>query len=286
MYTLGAITLFIFIMRFVVFRMQESPKYLVYRGQDEKAISSLDYVAKFNGQTNSLTLKMLKDLEKPASRSTSEDAAPGAHASKSVVQQFKGEMTRYRLLFVNRDIATLTILVWLTYAFDFFGFTTAGEFPPRLDISCGVALTFSRRNLPTPNPGAEERRIGSVHPIHLPKLHLHLHSGPRWRRTRRLLLRCAARRPQMDDGHLLRLDGRFHLPLQRREQRSVQHRVERDGVFLPEHVQRRAVRVDARGVSSAYSRYGVRDRELLGEAVGDRGAVDSATSLWKLRKCE
>lgn len=48
MITLGCITLFIFILRFVVFKFRESPKYLLAKGHDMHALDVLYSVAKFN----------------------------------------------------------------------------------------------------------------------------------------------------------------------------------------------------------------------------------------------
>lgn len=48
---------------FVVFRFQESPKFLVYRGRDEKAVQVLQNVARMNKTTCGLTLEKLEALE-------------------------------------------------------------------------------------------------------------------------------------------------------------------------------------------------------------------------------
>lgn len=50
MIVLGCITLGIFVLRFVVFRFRESPKFLLSKGQDVRAIDILYSVAKFNGK--------------------------------------------------------------------------------------------------------------------------------------------------------------------------------------------------------------------------------------------
>lgn len=48
MITLGAITLFIFICRFVIFTFRESPKFLLAKGHDAHALDVLYSIAKFN----------------------------------------------------------------------------------------------------------------------------------------------------------------------------------------------------------------------------------------------
>ncbi|KAG6902105.1 hypothetical protein C0995_004285 [Termitomyces sp. Mi166 len=59
----GSMTLLMFIMRFVVFDLQESPKYLVAKGRDQEAIAVLEHIAKRNGKTISLTLEQLLAID-------------------------------------------------------------------------------------------------------------------------------------------------------------------------------------------------------------------------------
>ena len=47
-------------LRALVFRLYESPRYLVARGEDEKAVAVLHAVARINGTTCSLTVEQLK----------------------------------------------------------------------------------------------------------------------------------------------------------------------------------------------------------------------------------
>jgi len=124
----------------VVFRFQESPKYLISRGQDEKAIAVLHKMAEFNKQECTLTLQMFEDLSEGHS---GEDSEANLDAGKALPDQFKSAepskwsnwtrgsalersnvkagLSRYTLLFSTPAMARLTILIWLTYACDFFG---------------------------------------------------------------------------------------------------------------------------------------------------------------------
>ena len=130
---LGAICLVIFSLRFVVFRFQESPKYLLYRGRDDKAVEVLQNIARFNGRESGITLETFELL-------TNEHAstAPGdTHLSiadagmeknaDTWVEKVKNEFQRCKILFSNFSLARLTILVWITYIFDYWGFSIAGE---------------------------------------------------------------------------------------------------------------------------------------------------------------
>ena len=133
LFTLGAICLFIFFMRFVVFRFQESPKFLLYRGKDEKAVKVLHHIAKFNGRESAITMDVFSALtEEDSSIGTRDTDAPilGAGAKqvkKSLGAKVKMELVRYKILFSTLTMARLTLLVWVIYIFDYWGFSIAGS---------------------------------------------------------------------------------------------------------------------------------------------------------------
>ncbi len=128
---IGAICLAVFFLRFVVFNFQESPKYLLYRGKDEKAAKVLQYIAKFNGRQSNITLATFQALENEeaslASRGAIATVSTPTQLKKTWRQQIKLELVRYKMLFVSTNTARLTILVWITYVFDYWGFSIAGE---------------------------------------------------------------------------------------------------------------------------------------------------------------
>lgn len=159
LFTLGGITLAVFCVRFFVFKFRESPKFLIYKGQDEKAIAVIQHIAQVNGKQCGLTMA---DFEALSSESDSGamDSAPsvgdgstsggaqtriafkrsvsgnllnnGANTFKRMrpklsKKKLHKETERYMMLFSNFTMARLTILVWLTYIMDFWGFTVAGK---------------------------------------------------------------------------------------------------------------------------------------------------------------
>lgn len=130
MFTLGAITLFIFFMRFVVFRFKESPKFLVYRGQDQKAIEVLEHVARVNKRECGISIRDFEALtaEVDSTKSATELIGAGdKQRDLPLSEKIKIEFVRYGMLFKNWQIARLTLLVWLIYICDFWGFTLAGQ---------------------------------------------------------------------------------------------------------------------------------------------------------------
>ena len=160
LFTLGAVTLFAFFLRFVVFRFQESPKFLLYRGRDDKAVKVLHHIAKFNGKECPITIETFDAL-------TNEDASiqsrkTGAVVLGAGVKQIKSsfatkvklEFTRYKLLFSNASIARLTILVWIAYIFDYWAFSVAVTNP--LSYALITILTTIIGLLPSHDSTQEE----------------------------------------------------------------------------------------------------------------------------------
>jgi MFS family permease len=129
LFTLGGITLLVFFLRFVIFRFQESPKFLLYRGNDEKAVQVLHNVAKFNKRTCGLTLEALQAIERDYDSLHSNEPMLGGGAKQlktTWIQKLKLEGDRFKILFSNPQMTRLTLLVWLTYICDYWGFTVAG----------------------------------------------------------------------------------------------------------------------------------------------------------------
>ena len=157
LFTLGAITLFVFILRTVIFRFKESPKFLVYRGRDDKAIEVLQYVARFNGRECDLNLETFDALTQEHESMASGETGLGGGAKQLKTtwsRKILLELDRYKILFSSWQMARLTSLTWLTYIMDYWGFTVAGTFsqdpalsPPRLlcPSNLGFVLTFPPR---------------------------------------------------------------------------------------------------------------------------------------------
>jgi len=59
-FTTGAIVFAMWILRFFVYRIPESPKYLIARGRDAEAVAVVHYIAEQNGRTCTLTLEKLR----------------------------------------------------------------------------------------------------------------------------------------------------------------------------------------------------------------------------------
>ena len=105
----------------MVFRFQESPKFLLYRGKDEKAVKVLQHIAKFNKRECNITLETFQALDRENDALAREDSTiPTSFAGTKDIkltwaEKIKIELKRYTLLFATWPVARLTILVWVTY---------------------------------------------------------------------------------------------------------------------------------------------------------------------------
>lgn len=63
LFAMGGIMFVMFFLRFFVFKLYESPKYLMGRGRDEEAVRAVHLVAAYNGKTSSLRLEHLQEID-------------------------------------------------------------------------------------------------------------------------------------------------------------------------------------------------------------------------------
>lgn len=111
-YTIGALTLGLFFIRFVVFNFRESPKFLLVKGRDQQAIDVLNSIAKFNkveGKCLSITLEDLQHIDAVHSQTSSMKSD-----TPLIVAQPKKwyNLTHLKKLFSTRRAIFLTLLVW------------------------------------------------------------------------------------------------------------------------------------------------------------------------------
>ncbi|KAK7222289.1 hypothetical protein V2G26_010292 [Clonostachys chloroleuca] len=134
LFTLGAITIVVFFIRFFVFKFHESPKFLIYQGRDAAAIRTIQAMAKMNGQIAQLRLEDLTALDETSHESFGSDPQlRGLIETKASWKEgLAHETSRYQMLFSSFRMTRLTIFTWLTYIMDFWGFTVAGLYLPRI----------------------------------------------------------------------------------------------------------------------------------------------------------
>lgn len=116
MYLMGGLMLVLFVIRFFVFHLYESPKYLMGRGRDEEAIEVVKKVAAYNGRQTSLTLEMLREAGRLAGSEKEADAELDTSAKAAALRKLqKFDMGHVRPLFATRKLAystSLLIVLW------------------------------------------------------------------------------------------------------------------------------------------------------------------------------
>ncbi|KAL6710056.1 hypothetical protein ACN47E_009847 [Coniothyrium glycines] len=146
LFTLGAATWVVFILRSIIFRFHESPKFLVYRGKDAEAVKVLSAVASYNGRVCSLTLENLTKLERDFNAAQHDRAVLGSgtqQLSSTWQMKLRLEGDRFKILFSTFQMTRLTLLVWMTYICDYWGFTVAGSYLPQILAYKNGALHLS-----------------------------------------------------------------------------------------------------------------------------------------------
>ncbi|KAI3604645.1 sugar transporter [Moniliophthora roreri] len=111
-YTFGGVTMVMWIMRFVVFDLQESAKYMIAKGRDEEAVKILEHIAEKNGRKVSLTVEAL--------RSVSGDTTNAPTTRFTTLEILKNTFSKVSLshvtpLFSTKRLAintSITIILW------------------------------------------------------------------------------------------------------------------------------------------------------------------------------
>lgn len=118
LYTMGALMLVLFVLRFFVFHLYESPKFLMGRGRDAEAVEVVHKVAQYNGTTSSLTLDILHKAEqsRPAPLSNDAEKSPLSPMETSKVGAIRRTMREFGWdhvtpLFKTRKLARSTSLL-------------------------------------------------------------------------------------------------------------------------------------------------------------------------------
>lgn len=63
MITLGGLALAFTFIRIFLFKLPETPRYLLSQGKDQEAVDTVNYVARQNGKPEPLTIGMLRDID-------------------------------------------------------------------------------------------------------------------------------------------------------------------------------------------------------------------------------
>lgn len=108
--TMGGLTLLMFLVRFVLFKIYESPKYLMSKGRDDEAVAVVHKVAARNSATSELTVADLKAFEP-------EDYHVDTTAATAVKRNLeKMNLKNVKMLFSTPKLALSTSLIMAVWA--------------------------------------------------------------------------------------------------------------------------------------------------------------------------
>ncbi|KAI4125803.1 MAG: hypothetical protein LQ338_004083 [Usnochroma carphineum] len=123
MIAMGGFAMICFFLRFIVFTLYESPKYLMGKGKDAEAVTIIHKVAKKNGKTSTLTVEDLSIHD--------EDGQQGVDAAAALKRKLeKVNLTHVRALFRTKKLAYSTSLIMCIWAFIGLAFPLYNAFIP------------------------------------------------------------------------------------------------------------------------------------------------------------
>jgi hypothetical protein len=110
--SLGAITLFMFVCRFFMFHLYESPKFLLSRNRQAEAVAVVQSIARYNGTVTWLSEDILDEFG---------DNVDDGMPKLSVLEINKRNLSKFSFdkvgaLFAERKLGITTVLLWFMWA--------------------------------------------------------------------------------------------------------------------------------------------------------------------------
>ncbi|KAF8963294.1 MFS general substrate transporter [Flammula alnicola] len=143
LFTLGGITLILWGARFFLFNLMESPRYLIGKGEDEKAVAVIHKVAAYNGTTSSLTLDQLTSIGESTRQTESKHEA----GKLSLSRTSNYTLDHIKSLFRTRKMAYSTSLLISIWGIIGLASTLYNNFLPFLLASRGAHFGDSSLNI-------------------------------------------------------------------------------------------------------------------------------------------
>lgn len=115
LFAMGGLMLLLWGVRFFVFKLYESPKYLMGRGKDQQAVDVVHFVAAKNGRSSNLSVEDLRSLDSGSTAAV--DAAPMDTSAFAAVRRTleSFSLDHVKALFATRQLAwstSLLIVIW------------------------------------------------------------------------------------------------------------------------------------------------------------------------------
>ncbi len=126
--TIAAFTFVMFIIRFFLFHLYESPKYLLSRGRQDEAIAVVHGIAHKNKAKTWLTSEILDKVG-----GNSEVVKEEKLSNADIIKRSLGKFSTDRIgpLFRGKRLAIATVLLWFTWATIGMGYPLFNAFLPQ-----------------------------------------------------------------------------------------------------------------------------------------------------------
>ena len=130
--TIGTLSLSFTVIRIFLFKMPETPRYLLSKGRDGDAVKAVNHVARQNKKSEPLTVEMLQDIDAQLGFSTTHTRAVGL-SNRDIVRESLQDLNgaHYKALFATKRLSLHTALIWLIWL-------TIGTIPPCAPQNKGV----------------------------------------------------------------------------------------------------------------------------------------------------
>ncbi|KPI41128.1 putative MFS-type transporter [Cyphellophora attinorum] len=137
-FTLGGITLLCQICRFLLFRLSESPKFLLSKGRQDEAVAIIYAVARLNGKKTWLTSELLEEIGGTVDAEVAAVEKEQCAIMKLINDTFGRFPTQnIKSLFSNRRLAMNTLLLWIIWTAIGLGYPLFNAFLPQYLASSG-----------------------------------------------------------------------------------------------------------------------------------------------------
>ncbi|PWY76080.1 Clavaminate synthase-like protein [Aspergillus sclerotioniger CBS 115572] len=115
--TLGALSLAFTCIRWFVFKLPETPRYLLSKGKDQAAVDAVNYVARENGKPEPLTIGMFQEIDARLGITQGESTEGPGLTTKQIIQENMKDFrsTHYQALFATRKLGIHTTIIWVIW---------------------------------------------------------------------------------------------------------------------------------------------------------------------------
>jgi hypothetical protein len=138
--TMGSLTIVMFICRFFLFHLYESPKFLLARGRQDEAVAAVHGIAYKNKAKTWLTVDILNEIG-----GYPEENVPQSLSNREIVERYlsKFSLQRVRPLFATKKLGFTTVILWFCWTTIGMGYPLFNAFLPQYIKNAGGSTEAS-----------------------------------------------------------------------------------------------------------------------------------------------